>query len=97
MPTVTLAPAIARWLTPTPGPSGGSRSVAVTGTTLREALNQLFAEFPNIRDYVLDESGALRHHVVAFVDGTATSDKQLLHDPLTAEAEIYLFQALSGG
>ena len=97
MPTVVLAPALARWLTAIPTPHAGNRDVTVAGATVRDVLDRLFAEHPQLRGYVLDERGALRHHVVAFVDGAAVRDKQTLADPVAADAEIYLFQALSGG
>jgi hypothetical protein len=97
VPTVVLAPALARWLTATPTPGAGSRAVAVAGTTVREVLDQLFTGHPQLRGYVLDERGAMRHHVVAFVDGAAVRDKQTLDEPVPADGEVYLFQALSGG
>jgi molybdopterin converting factor small subunit len=96
MPTVVLAPALARWLTATPT-SAGERSVSVPGATVRELLNNLFAEHPQLRGYVLDERGAMRHHVVAFVGGVAVRDKATLAEPVPDGGEVYLFQALSGG
>lgn len=61
------------------------------------ALDALFALVPVLRGYVLDERGALRHHVVAFVDGVAVRDKAGLSEAVPAGGEIYIFQALSGG
>jgi hypothetical protein len=97
VPTVVLAPALSRWLTADPTPHAGSRAVVVVGATLREVLDRLFVEHPQLRGYVLDERGAMRHHVVAFIDGTAVRDKQTLDEPVPADGEVYLFQALSGG
>lgn len=97
MPTVVIAPALARWLTATPTPHARERTVAVPGGTLRELLDALFAGHPQLRGYVVDERGALRHHVVAFVNGAAVRDKQSLADPVPPDGEVYLFQALSGG
>jgi hypothetical protein len=97
VPTVVLAPALARWLTAVPTPDAGSRTVAVAGTTVREVLDRLFTDHPQLCGYVLDERGAMRHHVVAFVDGAAVRDKQTLDEPVPADGEVYLFQALSGG
>jgi molybdopterin converting factor small subunit len=97
MPTVVVAPSLARWLTPTPMPQTGAKSVVVSGRTVREALDALFAEFPTLRGYVTDERGALRHHVVAFVNGVAVQDKATLGESVAPDGEIYLFQALSGG
>ena len=97
MPTVVIAPALARWLTASPGVGVGEKSVAVPGATVREVLDALFTEYPTLRDYVTDERGALRHHVVAFLDGVAVSDKATLNESVPANGELYLFQALSGG
>lgn len=97
MPTVVIAPALARWLTASPGSSVGERSCAVTGSTVSEVLDAVFAEYPALRGYVCDERGALRHHVVAFVNGAAVADKERLAEPVPPDAEIHLFQALSGG
>jgi hypothetical protein len=97
MPTVTLAPAVARWLTASPTPHAGERSFRLTGETVRQLLDELFALHPHLRDYVVDETGGLRHHVVAFVDGTAVPDKRTLDFPVPPGGEVYLFQALSGG
>ena len=67
------------------------------GATVREVLDHVFALHPVLRGYVLDERGALRHHVVAFVNGEPVRDKQTLAEPVPADGEIYIFQALSGG
>jgi hypothetical protein len=60
-------------------------------------LDAVFAEYPQLRSYVVDERGAMRHHVVAFIDGTAIQDKQTLTDVVGSGSEVHLFQALSGG
>jgi hypothetical protein len=97
VPTVVLAPALARWLTAAPAGPSAERSLALPGGTVRELLDALFALHPALRSYVLDEHGTLRHHVVAFVDGAAVADKRSLADPVRPDGELFLFQALSGG
>lgn len=97
MPTVVLASAVARWLDPAPGVSVGERKVVVAGATVREVLDHLFAAHPQLRGYVLDDHGTLRHHVVVYVDGVAVADKQALAEPVPPDGEVYVFQALSGG
>ena len=66
----------------------------VDGRTTREALDQAFGLYPRLRGYVLDEHGALRHHMVVFVNGQAVSG---LLDPLGESDEVVVMQALSGG
>ena len=96
MPTVVFAPAIARWLSASPQ-AVGEKAVATTGATVREALAAAFAQYPVLRDYVVDERGALRHHIVAFVNSEPVRDKHSLSEPVPPDGEIYVFQALSGG
>jgi hypothetical protein len=97
VPTVVLAPALARWLTPVPDPRAKETAVPVAGATVREVLEAVFAVYPQIRGYVTDEAGALRHHVVAFVAGEPVRDKAGLSEPVPPGGEVYVFQALSGG
>lgn len=67
------------------------------GATVREVLDAAFAANPKARGYVLDEHGALRHHMAIFVDGVAIADRRHLSDPVPAHGEIFILQALSGG
>ncbi len=70
---------------------------AVTGATVREALEQYFSRHPQARGYVLDEQGALRQHVVVFVNGGQMRDRAAQQDPIHEADELYVMQALSGG
>lgn len=70
---------------------------SVGGATVREALKLYFARHPQSRGYVLDEQGALRHHVVIFVNGAQLRDRANQQDPISEGVEIYVMQALSGG
>lgn len=67
------------------------------GATVREVLASVFARYPQAQGYVLDEHGALRHHMVVFVDGVAVSDRQSLRDAVAPHSEVFVMQALSGG
>lgn len=69
----------------------------VRGRTVREVLDAVFHGNPRARGYVLDEQGALRHHMVVFVNGRAIRDRSGLSDPVPVDAEVYVMQALSGG
>jgi hypothetical protein len=96
MPTVTLAPALARWLLPE-GQSRGEVRIIVAGDTVRKVLDEVFVQYPVLRGYLVDERGALRHHVVAFVNDEPVRDKQSLSESVPPDGEVYIFQALSGG
>jgi hypothetical protein len=67
------------------------------GVTVREALDGAFAVHPAARSYVLDEHGALRHHVVGVVAGMQVADRARLSDPIGPSSQIHVMQALSGG
>jgi sulfur-carrier protein len=69
----------------------------VAGRTVREVLDAAFAGNEHARGYVLDEQGALRKHMLVFVDGALVTDRDGLSDPVPANAEVYVLQALSGG
>ncbi|MDX1433050.1 MAG: MoaD/ThiS family protein [Gammaproteobacteria bacterium] len=70
---------------------------AVSGATVAEALRGVFADNPRLAGYVLDERGALRRHMVIFVDGRPLADRDHLSDPLPEDGEIFVMQALTGG
>lgn len=72
-------------------------SKRVAGATVAEALDAYFAEIPAVKAYVLDEQGAVRHHVVVFVDGAMVPRKQALAEPLSEGSVVSVMQALSGG
>jgi molybdopterin synthase sulfur carrier subunit len=69
----------------------------VAGDTVAQALAAVFAQAPQVRDYVLDEQGHVRKHVHIYVDGQRIGDRVRLSDAVTAQSEICVLQALSGG
>ena len=69
----------------------------VPGATVREVLDAVFDDDPKLRGYVVDEQGACRQHIVIFVDGKAVRDRVHFSDAVAKDAEVYVFQALSGG
>jgi len=69
----------------------------VSGSTVREVLDGVFATNERARGYVLDEHGALRKHMHIFINGEPIRDHAGLSDPVPDDAEVYVMQALSGG
>lgn len=67
------------------------------GATVRDVLAAAFADNPRARGYVLDDQGGLRQHMLVFVNGRPIRDRHGLSDPVPADAEVYVMQALSGG
>jgi hypothetical protein len=72
-------------------------TITVGGETLRLALDEVFAQHPRVKSYVLDDLERLRKHVVIFVDGARISGGSDLKLPVSPSAQIYVLQALSGG
>ncbi len=89
MPRVTFTPNLQRHVACPPA--------MVAGATVREALDQVFADHPRLAGYLLDDQGRLRKHMVVFVDGVAARDRDGLADPVDAGSEILVMQALTGG
>ena len=89
MPHVVFTPALQRHLACPPRD--------VESGTVREALEIIFRERPAARNYVFDEQGALRKHMMVFVDGEPVQDRDGLTDGVSTGAQIYVMQALSGG
>ncbi|MGE5516905.1 MAG: MoaD/ThiS family protein [Bacteroidota bacterium] len=72
----------------------GEGSVAADGATLGEVLTDLDRRFPGLRFRIVDEQDRIRRHVRFFVNGEQTFE---LGYRLSAQDEIYIVQALSGG
>ena len=71
--------------------------VTSDATTVRAALEDVFAAFPRLRGYILDDRGVLRHHVAVFVDGELLPRGDRLEGSIAAGSKIHVMQALSGG
>ena len=89
MPTVSFTRVLQRYL--------AAPYANVEGATVGDALGAVFASRSTLRGYVLDDQGALRRHVIVYVNGEPVSDRIGLTDPIGPRDEIYVFQALSGG
>jgi len=65
--------------------------------SLPEIFKEIENSYPGLTSYVLDERGSLRRHVNIFIDGKMINDRTRLSDSFSANSEIYIMQALSGG
>jgi sulfur carrier protein ThiS len=89
MPIVEFAPALTRHV-PCPPQE-------VDGTTLRAALDRAFEAAPALKNYVLDEQGAVRKHVAVFVNAQMIASRTQLDVPLREHDKVMVIQALTGG
>jgi len=64
--------------------------LGVDGQTVKQVLEAVFLKNPQARGYVLDDQGAVRSHMVVFVDGQQIHDRQNLTDPVGENGEIYV-------
>lgn len=72
-------------------------TLEVPGATLREVLNSYFESNGPARGYVLDDTGKLRKHMAAFIDGRQIDDRDRLSDGVPPDAVVDIVQSLSGG
>lgn len=81
---------------PTPLRSYTSQAAEVEaeGLNIEEILVDLDRQFPGLKFRVVDEQGRLRQHMRVFVNEEIVRD---LSTKITADDEITLMQALSGG
>jgi len=76
---------------------GGVRRLEASGDTWPDALADAFAKLPALRVHVYDETGALRRHVLCFVNGVNTRFEDGPGPRLKDGDRITIMQAVSGG
>ena len=69
----------------------------VTGETVRESLESVFALHPRLKSYLFDDGGNVRKHIAMIVNSEPVQDRADLSDPVKPDDEIFVMQALSGG
>ena len=92
MPTVEVTRHLYRFF-----PALENRTISVPAGSVADVLRAVDALAPGFTDYVLDERGALRPHVMISVNDTVMLDRKNLSDRVPEDATLYIFQALSGG
>mgnify|MGYP002713170890 CR=1 FL=1 len=73
------------------------REIRVPGGSVAEVLRAVNDIAPGFTDYVLDERGALRRHVLVAVNKRILVDRKTLADRVPEDGTLYIFQALTGG
>lgn len=66
-------------------------------TTVGEALDELWAMYPGLKDRVLTELGQIRTHVNIFLGDENVRRRDELKTSLPSDAEITILPAVSGG
>jgi molybdopterin converting factor small subunit len=75
----------------------GQVEVETAGGSLRDALEELFAAHPGIRDRLLTDQGEIRQHVNVFAGKTDARSLGGMATPLADGMEISIIPAISGG
>ena len=70
---------------------------SVNGETLAQVLDSVFTDNKRLGDYILDDQGRLRKHILISIDNELVNDRIHLSDPVRKDSEVYILQALSGG
>lgn len=92
MPTVEMTSHLYRFF-----PVLENRKITAPPGSVAEVISAVNDLAPGFSDYILDEHGALRRHVVISVNESIVIDRKALSDQVSEDGTVYIFQALSGG
>lgn len=77
--------------------AGGASAIEVSGGTVAEVLDALYAEHPELRDRLADESGQLRRFVNVYVSGEDIRFGEGLETTVVDGSEVQVLPAVAGG
>ena len=92
-----MASAVIRIPTPLRRVTNGQDSVKVEGASLQEALNQLEAAFPGVKERIVDASGELHRFVNIYINSEDVRFLQGLETSLNDGDEVSIVPAVAGG
>jgi MoaD family protein len=77
--------------------AGGATSAQVTGSTVGEVLDALYAEHGELRNRMADDGGGLRRFVNVYLAGEDIRFLDGLDTPVADGAELTVLPAVAGG
>ena len=83
--------------TPLRSYTGGQNLIFVQGNTVFEAMQDLVAQYPSLRQHLFNGSGELRPFVNLFIGDENVRDLQGVDTPLDVEDRILLIPSIAGG
>ena len=69
----------------------------VDGSNVKEAIEELAVNFPDLRKHLIDENGQLRTFVNIFVGDNDIRDLQKGETKVSAESVVSIIPAIAGG
>jgi len=75
----------------------GQSEVAVQGSTVSEAMQDLVAQNPSLKPHLYNDHGELRPFVNLFLGEENVKDLQGLNTPLEAADRLLLIPSIAGG
>ncbi len=76
---------------------GGDRDIAVTGSTLREAMVDLMRRRPDVALHLFNESGEFRGNVLCFCNDELTRSREDMSATIRAGDTITILNSVAGG
>jgi adenylyltransferase/sulfurtransferase len=77
--------------------TGGKSEVAVGGSNVGDALNDLTSQFPSIKPHLFNEGGELRPFVNLFIGESNIKDLQGVDTPIKDGDRLMLIPSIAGG
>ncbi len=92
VPTVEMTSHLYRFF-----PDLEKKTITAPAGSVADILRAVEQLSPGFTDYVLDEHGALRRHVLISVNKSIVVDRKTLSDRVPEGGTVYIFQSLTGG
>ncbi|MEO6671668.1 MAG: MoaD/ThiS family protein [Ferruginibacter sp.] len=90
MPTVIIPTPLRKF-------TNNSSKVEIGGGSIKEAINELSLNFPDLKKHLLDESGKIRSFVNIFVGNDDIRNLQQENTEVKADTVISIIPAIAGG
>jgi molybdopterin converting factor small subunit len=90
MPTLRISGALRSY-------TDGCTEISVSGQTVAEAIDDLFAQYPALKPHLTNSAGILRPFVNLFLGETNIRDMQGLETPLHELDKLLLIPSIAGG
>ena len=88
---------VVRVPTPLRRVTNGQETVDVSGATLAEGLDSLEAQFPGIKERIINESGEMHRFVNIYVNGEDVRFLDGLQTAIKDRDEVSIVPAVAGG